>query len=183
VSLGKRPRKEIWYTQEQCDRLEKVLRFRGLPAQTYQLSAVMRSIEADEAEMAGRRDRKRTRDERSTQASGMGLFRGQSLEPATADPQPAPVPVVVNVGGDRPTEDLISRLAQRVTDARDYERESRKREALSIIKTYARDDDERRSLAEKLNEEIERRADKSPASLLARLTGGSLDKWKKGILG
>lgn len=186
VGLADRKQTAIRYTERQAARLAAAAEYRGLPMQAFQLQAVIDAIEEVEAEKNSGKAKRQARDRatKPTGAAGLGLFQNRPPEPAPVEPLPthAPVSVVVNNSTGRSSDDLIDRLAKRILDAPSHERDRRLREAKVAIQALAADEDEERSLAEKLNTEISRKREGQGESLLSRLTGGGLEKWTRGIL-
>lgn len=186
VGLKDRKQTAIRYTERQAERLAAAAEFRGLPMQSFQLQAVIDAIEETEADMKAGKGKRQSggQHSKSTGAVGLGLFQNRAPEPTPVErPQAAPPPVVVNVGADRSSENLVERLAKRILEAPSHERDRRKREAVAAIQALATDEDEQRSLIEKLNTELSRKSEHKGESLLDKLTGGGLSKWTKGILG
>lgn len=186
VGLKDRKQTAIRYTERQAERLAAAAEFRGLPMQSFQLQAVIDAIEETEADMKAGKGKRQSggQHSKSTGAVGLGLFQNRTPEPAPVErPQVAPPPVVVNVGADRSSDSLVERLAKRILEAPSHERDRRKREAVAAIQTLATDEDEQRSLIEKLNTELSRKSEHKGESLLDKLTGGGLSKWTNGIFG
>ncbi len=186
VGLRDRKQTAIRYTDSQADRLAAAAEFKGLPMQAFQLHAVTRAIEEAEAEM-NKRKAKRQANTQSVKPSGvvgLGLFQNRAPEPVQVErPPAASPPVIVNVGTDRSSDGMIERLARRILEAPAHEQDRRKREAAVAIQAFAANEDEQRSMTEKLAAEISRKTDSGKSeSIWNKLTGGSLDRFTKGIV-
>lgn len=108
--------------------------------------------------MDARTERRRTSATTRDESKSGGLFASRSLTPSRApETHESPAPVIVNVGGANQHGSTIARLVKNVVEAEPYDRDSRKHDALAVIKTLANDETESASMIREFEAELAKR--------------------------
>ena len=168
MSLPDRKDVRIRLPDDLLGKLDTICRHLGQTRQTYLSPLVRRAIEDDLADARIKSaERKTAKGSHRDGPTGLGLNFHREQEPVARYVEPAPV--VVNVGGANKSD--LGEMADYIVSGRDYERDSRMRDALE-------------KLAQKLEEAVSKRT-KEPEDDLAKLRRGAASLFTniKGILG
>jgi hypothetical protein len=145
---------------DQMKKLERAARRRGVSKQQFVEAAVLREL-AEHEDSTTREKAERTQSasrKSDTTPSSMGIAERLKQQPMVPTPSdsPTPAPVVVNVGSHTASggADIIERLANYVLAGQDFERSTRLRTAVGILKDTTTTEEERNVLAARLDEVI-----------------------------
>jgi hypothetical protein len=161
----------IRVTQAQKEQLFEAASYRGKTVQALLLEHVIEEIaktraeiEADDAYLARRKQRKR-----SSSGQGMGIrdrleAKMEARRPAggstaaedsvEVEQSPAPVPVQAPAPPPAPVPDELGRLAKYVAKGPEWSKDDRMREAVKILSASTDNSDERLRLAKALDEQV-----------------------------
>jgi len=141
-------------------RLDRAARKRGMSKQQFIEAAVLREVAEHEASTTREKDdRTETTNHKTDNSPGkLGIvdrLKQQEQRPTISE-SPTPAPVVVNVGSNTASggADIIERLANFVLAGNDFERSTRLRTAVNILKDTTPTEEERKVLAARLDEAI-----------------------------
>ncbi len=145
-------------------------------------------MEEAESDIESARDKRRIRGEakdnkRGNEPVGLGLNVRREVEERPTYTAPSASPVVVNVGtsDNNKDESLISRLATFATTGPEYDRSRRLRASVEILNDSVHDENERTTLAERLDLAIAHRNKVKPSELdkIKSSAFGMFDKLKE----
>jgi len=145
---------------DQMKRLDRVARKRGISKQQFIEAAVIKELnEHEESSLRVKAEREEAIGRKGdTTPSTLGIANRlkQQDQQAAVSESPTPSPVVVNVGQQTGSGggDIIEKLATFVLAGSDFERSTRLRTAVDILKDTTSSEEERRVLAARLDEVI-----------------------------
>jgi len=145
---------------DQMKRLHKIATKRGLSKQQFIEAAVLREVNEYEESLQRSKETETVLADRKTDNSpgklGIVDRLKQQERRHEVSESPTPAPVVVNVGSNTTSggADIIERLANFVLAGNDFERSTRLRTAVNILKDTTPTEEERKVLAARLDEAI-----------------------------